>query len=166
MVTRMPFPRAALPLSMVGISLLDLAVAAVALAILAFAFGDGLAPEAALWGPVLILVELPLAVGLVLLGSALNVFARDVRLAVPLLVQFWLFLTPVLYGLRKVPESLRDAFMANPMTGLVVSFRRAILYGEAPSLPILWPTLVSAVLAFVVGWWYFASTERRFADVI
>jgi lipopolysaccharide transport system permease protein len=166
MVTRLPFPRAALPLSMVGISLLDLAVAAVALAILAVAFGDGLAPAAALWGPVLILIELPLAIGLVLLGSALNVFARDVRLAVPLLVQFWLFLTPVLYGRHDVPERVRDAFMANPMTGLVVSFRRALLYGEAPSLAILWPTLVSAGVAFLVGWWYFASTERRFADVI
>jgi ABC-type polysaccharide/polyol phosphate export permease len=147
-------------------SRLDTTLGFAAAAILAVAFGDGLAPAAALWGPVLILIELPLAIGLVLLGSALNVFARDVRLAVPLLVQFWLFLTPVLYELHEAPESLRQVFMANPMTGLVVSFRRALLFGEAPSLAILWPTLLSAALAFLVGWWYFASTERRFADVI
>jgi lipopolysaccharide transport system permease protein len=166
MVTRLSFPRAAIPLSMVGISLLDLAVAALALVVLALTLGEGLAPAGALWGPVLILVELPLAIGLVLLGSALNVFARDVRLAVPLLVQFWLFLTPVLYPLSRVPAELRNAYLANPMTGLVVSFRRALLLGEAPDLRILWPSLVSAALAFLVGWWYFASTERRLADVI
>ena len=166
MVTRLAFPRAVLPLSMVGLSLLDLGVAAVALVVLAFALGEGIAAGAALWAPLLLLLELPLAVGLVLLGSAMNVFARDVRLAVPLLVQFWLFLTPVLYPLSETPPGLRGAYLANPMTGLVVSFRRAVLFGEAPDMAVLWPTVAGAAGAFLIGWWYFSSTEPRFADVI
>jgi lipopolysaccharide transport system permease protein len=165
MVHRLPFPRAVLPLSMVGLSLLDMAVAAVAFVVLAFVVGSGL-PLTGLWVPVLLLVEIPLIVGLVLLGSAVNVFARDIRLAVPFLIQLWLFLTPVLYGLGKVPPDLRPFYQANPMTGIVVSFRRVLVFGEAPDLGLLWPSLAGAALLFLVGWWYFGAVERRFSDVI
>jgi lipopolysaccharide transport system permease protein len=165
MITRLAFPRAALPLSMAGLSLIDLALTMVAFVALAFIQGVGV-PVTALWVPVLLLVELPLIVGIVLFGSALNVFARDIRLAVPLLVQFWLFLTPVMYPLRAVPASLRSTYLVNPMTGLVESFRQVLVAGHAPSVSLLLPAIVGAVVALVVGVWYFGSTEARFADVI
>ena len=101
-----------------------------------------------------------------LLGSAVTVFARDLRVGIPLLVQLWLFLTPVLYPLDAVPESLRRLYLLNPMTGLIVSFRDVLLYGRIPELKILVPALVGAILLLVLGTWYFRSTEDRFADVI
>jgi lipopolysaccharide transport system permease protein len=165
MVTRLSFPRAVLPLSMVGLSMLDLAIAAAGFVVVAYVFGSGL-PLTGLWAPLILLIEIPLIVGVVLLGSAVNVFARDVRLAVPLLVQLWLFLTPVLYSLGKAPEGIRTLLMANPMTGIVVSFRRVLVYGEAPTMTALLPSLIGAAVFFLVGVWYFGAVERRFADVI
>jgi lipopolysaccharide transport system permease protein len=150
---------------MVGLSMLDLAIAAAGFVVVAYVFGSGL-PLTGLWAPLILLIEIPLIVGVVLLGSAVNVFARDVRLAVPLLVQLWLFLTPVLYSLGKAPEGIRTLLMANPMTGIVVSFRRVLVYGEAPTMTALLPSLIGAAVFFLVGVWYFGAVERRFADVI
>ncbi|MGH2722673.1 MAG: ABC transporter permease [Actinomycetota bacterium] len=166
MVTRLSFPRAVLPLSAVGLSFIDFLVAGVGFVSLAFIQGDGL-PLTSLWVLVLLLVEIPLVVGVVLLGSAMNVFARDIRLAVPLLVQFWLFLTPVMYPLSEVTNPmLRSFYLANPMTGIVESFRRALLDGLPPDVGMLVPALIGAGAALLVGLWYFQSTEPRFADVI
>jgi ABC-type polysaccharide/polyol phosphate export permease len=165
MVTRFAFPRAVLPLSSIGLSLVDLAVSGAIFLLFIFFLGDGL-PLTALWFPVLLVLELVLIVGLVLLGSSLNVFARDFRLAVPLVVQVWLLLTPVMYPLSSVPSGLRSWYMLNPMTGLVESFRRVLVYGHAPEVAMLLPAAVGALVVFVMGTWYFSATESRFADVI
>ena len=164
-VVRMSFPRAVLPLSAIGTSLVDLAVACALYLVVAFAYGHGL-PATALWFPALLLVEIVLVTGIVLLGSAINTFARDIRLMVPLAVQLWLFITPVMYPLDSVPTRLRGVYLANPMTGLVESFRRVLAYGQAPTLRFLLPALLGAGVTIVIGSWYFAATEKRFADVI
>ena len=164
-VTRLSFPRATIPLSIVGLSLLDLAIASVGFVIIAFVSGEGL-PLTALWAPVLLLIEIPLIVGIVLLGSALNVFARDIRLAVPIAVQFWLLLTPVMYPLSEVPRDLRTLYHLNPMTGLVESFRSVLVFGHAPDPGVLISSLVGAAVLLLVGTWYFNATESRFADAI
>lgn len=167
MVTRLPFPRAILPLSTVGISLLDLAIAGLTFVVFAYAVGEGI-PVTALWVPLLVLIEIVLIVGVLLLASALNVFARDVGLAVPLVVQIWFFLTPVVYplDLDRVPAVLRGWYAANPMTGVVESFRRVLVYGQAPDFGLLFTAILGAVAVLLVGFSYFRATERHFADVI
>jgi ABC-type polysaccharide/polyol phosphate export permease len=165
MVQRLPFPRAVLPLSVLGTALIDLFVALLAFVVYAYITGAGL-PITALWFPPLLLIEIVLAIGVTMLGSALNVFARDIRLAVPLIVQLWLFLTPVMYPLSTVPASLRTWYLVNPMTGLVEAFRDVLIYGNAPAMADLIPSLIGAVVLLVIGTWYFTTTEPRFADVI
>jgi lipopolysaccharide transport system permease protein len=162
---RLSFPRAAIPLSMVGASLIDLLVSALIFVIFAFTIGNGL-PATAAWFPLLVIIELFFVTGIVLLGSAMNVFARDVRLAIPVAAQLLLFVTPVMYPLSLVPHRLRPLFVANPLTGLVESFRRVLVYGRAPQPGTLMPAIIGAAVAFVIGTWYLASTESRFADVV
>jgi lipopolysaccharide transport system permease protein len=162
MVTRLSFPRAILPLSTVGVSLLDLAISGVIFVVFAYTVGNGLTATV-IWVPLLVLIEITLVVGVLLLASALNVFARDVGLAVPLVVQVWFFLTPVVYPL---PTTFRGLYLANPMTGLVESFRRVLVYGQAPDFGLLLPAVIGATAILLVGSWYFRTTEVRFADVI
>ena len=162
MVTRLPFPRAILPLSNVGISLVDLTIAAATFVVFAFVIGAGI-PITVLWVPLLVLIEIVLIVGVLLLASALNVFARDVGLAVPLFVQIWFFLTPVVYPM---PDTLRGLYLANPMTGVVESFRRVLVLGQPPDFGLLLTAVLGAVGVFLVGYWYFGATESRFADVV
>jgi lipopolysaccharide transport system permease protein len=165
LVTKLAFPREVLPLSMVGVSFLDFIVSAAIFVALAYLFGDGIHPSI-VWVPVLLGIEVALVSGLVLLGSAVNVFARDVKLAVPLLVQLWLLLTPVLYPLSAVPESLRGWILANPMTGIVDSFRRVLIVGASPEGEVLIVAIIGAASSLIVGAWYFTATQRRFADVV
>jgi lipopolysaccharide transport system permease protein len=165
LVTRLAFPRAVLPLALVGVAVLDLIVSGTIFGIVVFVTGEGL-PPTALWFPVLMAIELVLVAGIVLLGSAMNVFARDVKVAIPLFVQLWLFLTPVMYSLNEVPDHLRGFFMLNPMTYIVESFRRILVTGLNPNFELLAPAMIGAVVVFVVGSWYFHATEPRFADAI
>ncbi len=165
MVTRLAFPRAAIPISSVGTALIDLGITTLVFVAFATITGAGL-PLTALWAPLLLLLEIVFVIGVVLFGSALNVFARDIRLAVPLIVQLWLLITPVMYPLDQVPADLRGLYLLNPMTGLIESFRRVLIHGHAPELATILPSIVGALVVLAIGAWYFTVTEKRFADVI
>lgn len=166
LVTRLSFPRAALPLSVITSSLVSLGVTMAIFLVVAFVFGDGL-PWTAVWFPAILALELMFVAGVVLLGSALDVFARDVRLAVPIVVQLWLLVTPVMYDFEHgVPEELKSWYLLNPMTGFVESSRQVLVTGRSPELELLLPAIIGAAVLFVVGTWYFGATESRFADVV
>jgi lipopolysaccharide transport system permease protein len=164
MLTKVYFPRALLPLAAVLAGLLDLAIGTLVLFGLLAAYG--LAPSANLWmlpGFVLLAVLTALATGLWL--AALNVRYRDIRHAVPFLVQFWLFVTPVAYASSLVPPSWRNWYALNPMVGVVDGFRWAVL--GRPEVPAAAGLSAVVVLALLLGGLnYFRRTERTFADVI
>jgi lipopolysaccharide transport system permease protein len=165
LVTRFSFPRAVLPISFVGTALIDLALTAGIFVAYVLVTGAGI-PLTALLFPLLLAIEMVLATGIVLLGSALNTFARDIRLAVPILMQLWLFLTPVMYPLSIVSDSLRPFFLANPMTGVIENFRNILVYGKPIDWSLLTPSIVASVGLLIIGTWYFSAVEDRFADVV
>jgi lipopolysaccharide transport system permease protein len=68
--------------------------------------------------------------------------------------------------LDTVPDNIRHLYLLNPMTGISEAFRQVLVFGNVPSLDLLMPALIGAVGCFVVGSWYFASTEMRFADAV
>jgi lipopolysaccharide transport system permease protein len=164
LVTKLPFPRAVLPLADIATSLIDLVVAFVLFVVVALILGSGL-PWTAVWVPVLLLIEILFVVGVVFLITSVNVFARDIRLGVPIAVQLWLFLTPVMYPLSRIHGSLKTFYRLNPMTGIVESFRNVLVEGAAPSWGLLLPAKVGAVVMLFLGIWSFRQTEPRFADV-
>ncbi len=99
--------------------------------------------------------------------SALNVKYRDFRFVVPFIVQFGLYISPVAFSSRIVPEKWRLLYSVNPMVGVIEGFRWAIL---GKGVQVSWPSIflsvgvVAAMLAS--GIWYFRRTERTFADII
>jgi ABC-type polysaccharide/polyol phosphate export permease len=165
LVTRFSFPRAVLPLSTVGTAFVDLGISSLLFVVFLYATGDRL-PATAVWVIPLLALEVVLVTSTVLLASALNVFARDVKLFVPIAVQLLLFVTPVMYSLDSVPENLQPWFRLNPMAGIVESFRSVLVYGQAPDTALLGPAVVGALCLSMFSSWYFRSTEPRFADVI
>jgi lipopolysaccharide transport system permease protein len=98
--------------------------------------------------------------------SALDVQYRDVRYAVPFLMQVWLFATPVIYSASDVPAVWRPLLAVNPMTGVIEGFRWALIgSGEAP-LAALAGSLLIVLTLLATGLLYFRRMERTFADVI
>lgn len=113
---------------------------------------------------VLLLAAWSLTVALVL--SALQVRWRDVGVAMPVLVQVWMFVSPVIYPLGVVPESWRPLYLLNPMAGIINSFRDVLLRGQAPDpTPLLFALVVTAC-ALPLAYLVFKRTEATMADVI
>ena len=159
------FPRLLLPAAATGSYLVDFAIALIVLAGLMVYFGvvPGLG---VIWLLPLtaLAVAAALAVGLWL--SAVNVRYRDVRYAVPFLVQLWLFASPVAYSIDLVPPGFRGFYGLNPMVGVIEGVRWSLLgQGEIPLGQIALSTIVTAVV-LVTGIAYFRKVERTFADVI
>jgi ABC-type polysaccharide/polyol phosphate export permease len=164
LVTKVYFPRLLVPVATVLPGLVDLALSLVMLGVLLGAYR--VAPSWAvltlpLW--VVALVATTLAVGLWL--SALNVQYRDVNHAITLLVQLWLFVSPVAYPSSMVRGGWRLLYALNPMAGVIDGFRWALVRGPRPGATLLVSIAVTAAL-LASGVLYFQRTERRFADVI
>ncbi|MCS7034057.1 MAG: ABC transporter permease [Phycisphaerae bacterium] len=165
LVSKVYFPRLILPLSTVGSSLLDFAVAVPVLAILMGAYG--LAPPVGLVTlPIWLGLILLLATGLGLTAATLTVSYRDVQYILPVLIPFLLYASPVAYPLANVPEHLRIYFYANPLTGLIEAFGWSVHGRINPCWPAVAYSALWAGVTFVFGATLFRRMERRFADVI
>lgn len=103
--------------------------------------------------------------GLGLIFSALNVRYRDVKYALPFLIQTSFFLTPVVYPSRYVPDRFKMLLGLNPMAGIIEGFRHALL-GTPLSSVVVATSAVVSVLLFLCGLLYFHRMERSFADII
>lgn len=164
MVRKVYFPRIALPVSGVLASLVDFAIAFVVL--IGLMAWYGIAPTlATLLLPLFLLQALITALGVGLWLSALSARFRDVRHALPFMVQFWLFATPVVYPSSLLSEPWRTLYGLNPMVGVVEGFRWALL-GSAPPGGMIFFSAAVSLLALLTGLIYFQSVERQFADVI
>ena len=164
LVTKVYFPRAFIPAAAVGAGLVDLSVGSVPLLALALYYRVNVT-----WGllllPVFLLLGAMLALAGGLLAAALTVRYRDLRHALPFLLQLWMFASPVLYPVRLVPERWRWAFAANPMTGVLEGFR-ASLAGTPFDWPLAAVPAVAAPLLVCFAYYVFRRLEDTFADVI
>ncbi len=164
LVTKVYFPRMFIPAAAVVAGLADLAVASVILIGLVAYYG--VAPT---WGlllaPVFMLLTVLLALGTGLLVSALTVKYRDLKHALPFMIQIWLFASPIIYPASVVPVRWRWLFMLNPLAGIVEGFRSS-LTGRALDWPAAGAAAAVTLALLFVSMYVFRRTEETFADVI
>ena len=165
LVSKVYFPRMVLPLSTVLLTLLDFAVGLALFAVVAPFQGIELHAQLVLL-PLWLAVILLLAIGVGMYLAALMVRYRDVQHALPVIMQFALYASPVGYALSSVPASIRKWFLLNPMTGLLEGFRWSLVGGPPPTTGRVTYALAFTVAALVVGAVAFRRMEREFADVI
>jgi len=165
MITKVYFPRVYLPTSSALGCLMDLAVSGAVLAVMMIYYRvlPGIAVALV---PVLVASMILLALGISFILAALNVRFRDVKHIVPFALQLWMFATPIIYPLSYLPREAQALSMLNPMTGIIENLRAAILGGTDFNWLALGTSLGVSIVVFVVGFIYFRSAERRFADVV
>jgi lipopolysaccharide transport system permease protein len=165
LITKVYFPRLAVPLSAVLGGLVDFCIAfVILLALMAY---YRIAPGWAIVTlPGFILLAIATALGVGLWLSALNVQYRDVRYTINFLMQFWLFATPVAYPSSIVPARWRILYGLNPMSGVVEGFRWALLGKSDPPGAMLWVSIAVVILILSGGLFYFRRMEQQFADVV
>ena len=158
------FPRVLLPLAAVGAALADLAAALVTLMVVATLSGAGPSVQwIALGAPLLLLVVAATAMGVGL--SALNVYYRDLRYALPFLLQLGLFASPVVYSLQAVPQPWRMLYAGlNPVAAAIDGWRRIILHHSWPDLGTTMIALAWSLLLLGIGYYLFKRLERSFSD--
>lgn len=166
LVTKVYFPRLALPISAVLAGLLDLFVAGLVFILLLVIYS--VAPGWALVTlPLFVLLAVVTCLGTGFLLSSLAVTYRDVAYVIPFILQFGIFVTPIAFPASLVPEPWQVLLGLNPMAGVVEGFRWALIGSyPAPNAAMLALSVVSAAVLFVVGIFYFRRTENTFADRI
>lgn len=170
LIAKVFFPRAILPFSVLGSTLLDFVIALVMMVVLMAVYG--VEPSWALLTlPIWIALIMALAVGLGLSASALMVSYRDVQYIVPVLMQFLMYASPVAYSVSEVPEKWKIVFLGNPLSGLLEGMRWALFSGQGEAVFSLSPGLVTYTVLFSLGMALtglvsFQRMERKFADVI
>ena len=165
LLTKVYFPRLVIPLATVIPPIVDFIIAFVVL--LGMMVYYHITPTwNVLWLPAFLLLALVTALGVGLWLSAMNVKYRDIRYAVPFVVQFWMFASPVTYSSSIVPAQWRVLYGLNPMAGVIEGFRWALLGTATTPGPIVAASAAAAVLLLVSGAFYFRRMEKTFADVV
>lgn len=165
MITKVYFPRLALPLSSVFSGLMDFGVSF--LMFVALMIYYGIRPGIPLlFFPLFLLLAVLAAAGVGLWLGAMNALYRDVRYAVPFLVQFWMFASPVAYPASLVPAKWRWLYGLNPMAGVIEGFRWSLSGRGAAPGPLILVSVVIIVAILVSGLFYFQRMEATIADVV
>jgi len=167
LISKVYFPRLLVPSGKILAGLIDFAISLMLLGLLMYLYGV-IPGSGLLLMPLFIVVMVTAALGVGYWVAALNVEYRDLGVALPFLVQLWMFVTPVVYSSEMVPESWRLLYgLVNPMAGVVEGFRWSLfgssagIYGTALSVS----CIVSAAL-LVSGLFWFRRRERSFADIL
>lgn len=165
LITKIYFPREILPLASIGAALVDFMIASLIFIGMMIFYrvwpGIGI-----LWVIPLLIIQIILTIGVTLIGSAVLVFFRDVRFVIPLLIQIWMYASPVIYPVDLVPTKLQPFYFLNPMAGIIDGYRRALIQGEPPRMPALLLSTLVSLLLFVFGYALFKRLEPLYADLI
>lgn len=165
LVTRIYFPRIILPLAAITTAIGDLIISFLLLIVFMVWYGIGPSLGVFLFIPML-LVAVATVLGLSLWLSALYVPFRDVGHLLPVMVQIWMFLSPVIYPSNLLPPKYSFLYVLNPIGVVIDTSRWAFAGGTAPGL---YAIAVSPLVAFAIllsGYWYFRRSEATFADVV
>jgi lipopolysaccharide transport system permease protein len=165
MISKIYFPRLVLPLSTVAAGLVDFAIAFGVFIAMMFVYD--IHPGIRLIAlPLFLLLAIITAIGVGLWLSALSVAYRDVKYAIPFLVQVWLYASPVAYTSRLVSGKLAVVYAINPMVGVIEGFRWALLGTSHGPGPAMIPSVAASGFLLVSGLIYFKRVERTFADIV
>lgn len=164
LVTKVYFPRLLAPVAAILPALVDLLFSLLPLVVFLAAFH--VHPTwAIVTFPLWLLLMLATVLGIGLWLGTLNVSYRDINQAIALLIQLWMFVTPVAYPSSVVPAHWRALYFANPMAGVVEGSRWALVGAPWPGNDVF-VSVSAAIVLLVTGIAFFQHVERRFADVI
>ncbi len=165
LITKVYFPREILPFTYVMAAFFDFLAACLILIAMMAWYHVGIDVQILYVVPIL-LVETVLITGIGLLFSAFQVRFRDVGIAMPLVLQLWMFCAPVVYSYTDVPRRFRSLYMLDPMAGIVENFRRVVIQGLGADLHLLGVSAIIAFLILPIAYMYFKHREATMADVI
>ncbi len=169
LIQKIYFPRLIVPATAATAGLIDLAIATVILIGMMAYYGIMPHLIGLLILPGLLIITILSSLGIGLFLASLNIKYRDVRFALPFFIQILMYVTPVIYPVQMLdnyPIMKELMLWLNPISGVVTNARSGLLGQGTVDFNILGISLFMSILYFVVGLYYFRSTERYFADIV
>lgn len=165
MLTKVYFPRLVLPLSTMAVGLVEVILQMVVLGLL-MCWYQYVPGWPILCLPLFLLITLLTTLAFGIWLTALNVKYRDVGMAVPFLIQTWMYLCPIIYSSSAVPERFRMIYGLNPMVGVIEGFRWCLIGTDPPNWGMMAVSMIMTILVLVASLVYFRKVENTFADII
>ena len=165
LIGQINFPRIFLPVSDVIANHVKLLFGFVV--VMAFGLFFGVVPgPGTLWALVPFVLQVILLTGIGMLISLVTVFVRDVQNVMQFLIRSWLYLSPVLYSLDRVPDALLGYFLLNPMVPIVIMYREAFMLARAPALADVALASLHAAVFLAIGYVLFVRYEGRILKAV
>ncbi|NBK99010.1 MAG: ABC transporter permease [Erysipelotrichia bacterium] len=165
LIKKMAFPKITLPLIVTGSAMVNNLLLFMAILVV-FGFLGHMPTIQLVWMPLLFAVTLSLGLGLGIMLGIINVFMRDIGQIVPIILQFWFWLTPVVYVSNTLPEEYQNFIYYNPMTGIIEGFQNILVYDKAVDISTLVYPIVIASIAIVLALFMYFRANEEMADVL
>ena len=164
MVKKIYFPREILPLSFTTSQFINMILSMCVTFLIVICSGHGINPRAVLCLPIVFVVQYLLCLGIVMICSAITVYLRDMEMILGVVSFAWMYLTPVIYSENYVPERYRALYNLNPMTPIIVAYRKILYYKEVPELSNLLMAGIVGIAGVAIGSVVFKKLQRGFVE--
>ncbi len=159
------FPREVLPLSVVISNTIQYFFSVVIIFIALLVSGVGISWYALLL-PLVVLVQITFAFGLILMLSAANVYVRDVQYMMNPIMMIWMYASPILYSITMVPEKWLWLYKLNPMVSILQGYQNILYDQTLPDFKSLGIVFLVSLVICVIGYLIFNKLQRRFAEEV
>lgn len=164
MITKIYFPREVIPIAHVTSGFVNMILCFIVVFAVVLFSGVTINPLALLCLPVIFIIEYILALGVTFFASSITVYFRDFEHILGIISMAWMYMTPIMYSVKMVPENLMPVFMLNPMTSIIVAYRDILYYGKVPDMTTLFQAFVLGIIALVIGIITFTKLKKHFAE--
>lgn len=164
LVKKIYFPREVLPISYVTSSFINMLFSFVIIFAVLFVSGIGVNLLALVFLPVVMIIEYILALSIALIASACTVFFRDLEHILGIITMAWMYLTPIMYSIDRVPEKILPIFNLNPMTPVIIAYRDILYYKRIPQVETLLQATIIGIIILIIGTLIFLKLQRNFAE--
>ncbi len=162
-IKKVYFPREILPISIVLSGAINFLISCIIILVALLISGIGISPYI-LFLPLILFVQCLVTLAICFVLSAFTVYIRDLEYFINVLLQLWMYITPVLYTIDLIPEKFAKLFYLNPMVQIINAYRNIFYYQTMPDLKALAIWFVIGIVGIIVGYNIFKRFEKRFAE--
>lgn len=164
MVKKIYFPREILPISFTTSQFVNMLLSMLVILVVVLFSGHGVNFLTLLYLPLVMAVHYLFCLGIVMICSAITVYLRDMEMILGVISFAWMYLTPVIYSENMVPEKYRTLYYLNPMTPIIVAYRKILYYKESPEVIQLLQVGLVGIVGVLAGILIFKRLQRRFVE--
>lgn len=165
LIRQVYFPKEALILSSTIGKLFDFALASAIFIGLIIFYHMSVSPTV-FYVSLLVMIQLILMIGVSLFLSSVNTYYRDIGVAIPLIMQIWMYASPIIYPLSKVPQKFLTLYQVNPMVGIIEGYRRVVIENLQPQWNLIFYSITFSFILLVIAYLFFKKLEPFFADAV